>query len=333
LNPNYREAIEKPYRWSDWAAEEERGLTGNDLINFVNNDLFPYLRGLVGVNEKDQRTVIAEVFQEIYNSMRSGYLLRDIINLVNRVDFTSSDDIHTMAHLYENMLKEMRDAAGSNGEFYTPRPVIRFIVNQIKPQIGERVLDPFLGGGTTVIESWVLGRRSIGVDVSPHSISLSKKRIAEMAEKAPRGKMNPVLKPEIYEADARNLSFLKDRSVDLVCSQPPYWNAVRYTEYNPNDLSHIKDEKEFCEEFRKVAQEMFRVLKERKICAVQIGDTRKDGKFIPLGFMILKELESTGLKIKDIVIKLQYADRSTAFYKNLKELQIAHEYLFIMKRP
>jgi type I restriction enzyme M protein len=154
LGPNYREAIEKPYRWRDWASEEEKGRTGDDLIDFVNNELFPYLRGLVGIDEKDQRTVISEVFHEIYNSMRSGYLLRDIVNLVNRIDFTSSDDIHTMAHLYESMLKEMRDAAGSNGEFYTPRPLIRFIVNQIKPRIGEKVLDPALGTGGFLTESY-----------------------------------------------------------------------------------------------------------------------------------------------------------------------------------
>lgn len=154
LDANYREAIEKPYRWRDWASEEEKGRTGDDLIDFVEDKLFSYLRGLVGVDEKDQRTVIAEVFREIDNSMRSGYLLRDIINLVNKVDFTSSDDIHTMAYLYESMLKEMRDAAGSNGEFYTPRPVIRLIVNQIKPRIGEKVLDPALGTGGFITESY-----------------------------------------------------------------------------------------------------------------------------------------------------------------------------------
>lgn len=154
LKPDYREAIQEPYRWRDWAAHEEKGLTGDALIDFVNNKLFPYLRGLIGTDEKDQRTVIAEVFREIYNSMRSGYLLRDIINLVNEIDFTSSDDIHTIAHLYESMLKEMRDAAGSNGEFYTPRPVIRFIVNQIKPKIGEIVLDPALGTGGFLTESF-----------------------------------------------------------------------------------------------------------------------------------------------------------------------------------
>jgi type I restriction enzyme M protein len=154
LSPDYREAIQEPYRWRDWAEHEEKGRTGDELIDFVNNKLFPYLRGLIGIDEKDQRTVIAEVFREIYNSMRSGYLLRDIINLVNGIDFTSSDDIHTMAHLYESMLKEMRDSAGSNGEFYTPRPVIRFIVSQIKPQIGEKILDPALGTGGFLTESF-----------------------------------------------------------------------------------------------------------------------------------------------------------------------------------
>jgi len=197
----------------------------------------------------------------------------------------------------------------------------------------ELVLDPFLGGGTTVIESWILGRRSIGVDVSPHSLNLSKKRIAEMAEKAPKEKLNPILKPEVFEGDARNLSFLEDNCVDLICTQPPYWNAVKYTKYKPNDLSHIKDERKFCEEFKKSAQELFRVLRRGKICAVQMGDTRKNGKFVPLGFMILKELESTGFRTKEIVVKLQYADKSTAFYKNLEEFQIAHEYLFIMRKP
>jgi type I restriction enzyme M protein len=154
IDPKYREAIEKPYRWRDWASEEEKGITGDELLNFVNNELFPYLRNLTGDNEKDQRNVISEVFQEIYNNMRSGYLLRDIINLVNNINFTSSDDIHTMAHLYESMLKEMRDAAGNNGEFYTPRPVIRFIVNQIKPKIGEIILDPALGTGGFLTESY-----------------------------------------------------------------------------------------------------------------------------------------------------------------------------------
>lgn len=198
---------------------------------------------------------------------------------------------------------------------------------------GELVLDPFVGGGTTVIESWLLGRRSIGLDVSPHALSITRKRIAEMEENAPKGKLDPSLRPTIYQGDARDLSFLKNESIDLLCAQPPYLNALRYTKYSPNDLSHLKDEKEFCKEFKIVAQESFRVLKKGKICAVQIGDTRKDGDLVPLGFLILRELLAAGFKIKDIVIKLQYADRSVAFYRNLKALRIAHEYIFVMKKP
>ena len=230
LNPNYREAIEKPYRWRDWAAEEERGLTGNDLIDFVNSDMVPYLRGLVGVDEKDQRTVIAEVFQEIYNSMRSGYLLRDIINLVNKIDFTASDDIHTMAHLYESMLKEMRDAAGSNGEFYTPRPVIRFIVNQIKPQIGEKIVDPALGTGGFLTESYefmkpqqeraedreILQYHTLfGIEKKPMPYLLGMMNLVLHGIEKPNIKRDNSLRKPLYEITKR------DR-VDVIMTNPPF---------------------------------------------------------------------------------------------------------------
>ena len=85
--------------------------------------------------------------------MLSGYLLRDVVNKVNEINFASSDDIHTMAHLYESMLKDMRDAAGDSGEFYTPRPVIRFMVQQVAPRLGEVVLDPACGTGGFLVET------------------------------------------------------------------------------------------------------------------------------------------------------------------------------------
>jgi len=209
-----------------------------------------------------------------------------------------------------------------------PNDIIRRYTSE-----GDLVLDPFLGGGTTVFESWLLNRKSIGIDISPHAISISKKRISEMEKKAPKGKLIPSFKPVIYQRDARDLGFLEKESTDLVCTQPPYLNAIKYTEYYPNDLSHIEDGKKFCQEFGKVAQELFRVLRKGKICAVQIGDTRKDGEFVPLGFMIFNELITTGFRPKNIITKLQYADKSKRFYRNLKELQIAHEYIFITKKP
>ena len=149
----FRPAIETPYRWRDWAADPVNGRTGEDLLAFVNDDLLPYFRDLQGVGQDDPRDVIAAVFKETHNRMLSGYLLRDVVNKVNEVNFTSSDDIHTMAHLYESMLREMRDAAGDSGEFYTPRPVIRFMVQQVDPHLGETVLDPACGTGGFLVEA------------------------------------------------------------------------------------------------------------------------------------------------------------------------------------
>lgn len=230
LNQKYREAIEAPYRWRDWAAEEEKGLTGDELIDFVNNKQFPYLRSLIGTDEKDQRTVIAEVFREIYNSMRSGYLLRDVIDLVNGIDFTSSDDIHTMAHLYESMLKEMRDAAGSNGEFYTPRPVIRFIVGQIKPQIGEKILDPALGTGGFLTESYefMKGQQKraedrailqyqtfLGIEKKPMPYLLGMMNLVLHGIEKPNIRRENALRIPIYEITE------KDR-VNVIMTNPPF---------------------------------------------------------------------------------------------------------------
>src|SRR3990172_4766444 len=150
----YRLAIEPPYRWRDWAGDPDRGLTGESLLKFINDELFPYLRNLTGTGTGDARDILAAVFKETYSRMLSGYLLRDVVNLVNRLNFNSSDDVHTLAHLYESMLREMRDAAGDSGEFYTPRPVIRFIVQQAHPRLGEKVLDPAAGTGGFLVEAY-----------------------------------------------------------------------------------------------------------------------------------------------------------------------------------
>lgn len=152
MESDFRPAIEPPYRWRDWAANPD-GPTGEGLIEFVNDKLLPYLRGLAGTSSHDPRDVLAAVFKETFNRMLSGYLLRDVVDKVNEVNFASSDDIHTMAHLYESMLRAMRDAAGDSGEFYTPRPVIRFMVQQVDPQLGETVLDPACGTGGFLVET------------------------------------------------------------------------------------------------------------------------------------------------------------------------------------
>jgi type I restriction enzyme M protein len=147
----YKPVLPAPYRWRDWAADPDKGATGEDLIKFVNNDLLPALRDLSG---SDERLKIAELFKETYNRMLSGYLFRDVVNLVDGIHFQSRNQIFTLSHLYESMLKEMRDAAGDSGEFYTPRPVVKLIVDRVKPKLGERILDPACGTGGFLVEAY-----------------------------------------------------------------------------------------------------------------------------------------------------------------------------------
>jgi N-6 DNA Methylase len=157
-------SIEPPYRWRDWASKPE-GITGPELIAFINQDeavrpdgkrgagLFAYLRSLESTNG-DRRDVIARVFQGTINRMVNGYLLRDVINRVNDIHFNSKDEIHTLGHMYETMLREMRDAAGDSGEFYTPRAVVKFIVSVVNPRLGETILDPAAGTGGFLVEAF-----------------------------------------------------------------------------------------------------------------------------------------------------------------------------------
>jgi type I restriction enzyme M protein len=161
----FRPVIERPYRWRDWAANPQ-GVTGDELLAFINQDectrpdgkrgpgLFAYLRGLTSSNGDDRRTVIATVFKGVDNRMRSGYLLRDVINKIAGIHFTSSGELHTLGALYESMLREMRDAAGDSGEFYTPRPVVRFMVEVTDPRLGETVFDPASGTGGFLVEAF-----------------------------------------------------------------------------------------------------------------------------------------------------------------------------------
>jgi type I restriction enzyme M protein len=162
----YQPIIEAPYRWRDWAARED-GITGDELLSFISQEssvradgatgsgLFAYLRGLAGEGDKgSQREVIANVFKGMQNRMVSGYLMRDILNKINGIHFSASEEMHTLSHLYESMLREMRDAAGDAGEFYTPRPVVRFMVQAIDPRLGETVLDPACGTGGFLVETY-----------------------------------------------------------------------------------------------------------------------------------------------------------------------------------
>jgi len=149
----YQRILDGDYRWSVWTGPAGMPrLTGPSLIDFVDNTLFPYLRALSGSPERD---VIATIFQEIPgNRMKSGYLLREVIDIIDEVDFHAAEDVDTISHIYETLLGKLGGEGGIAGEFYTPRHIIRLMVEIVDPKIGETVYDPACGSAGFLVESY-----------------------------------------------------------------------------------------------------------------------------------------------------------------------------------
>lgn len=197
------------------------------------------------------------------------------------------------------------------------------ILRYSKP--GDWILDQFTGSGTTLIEAKLLNRNAVGVDINPQSVSTSEKNI--------QFESNSASKIFVREGDATNLDFLKDEKIDLICTHPPYADIIRYSESIKGDISHLKIE-EFLEAMEKVAKEAFRVLKKGKICAVMIGDIRKNGNVVPLGFRTMEYFLNAGFQSKEIIIKEQHNCKSTSYWENRnnKFLLLAHEYIFVFQK-
>lgn len=140
---NYRSPIPEHLRWRNWAADAE-GITGDALLDFVNAQLFPRLKTIAGDAERNPRGyVVRSVFEDAFNYMKSGQLLRQVINKLNAIDFNRQAERHQFNDLYEKILKDLQ-SAGNAGEFYTPRAVTQFMVDMVNPKLGEVVLDPRL---------------------------------------------------------------------------------------------------------------------------------------------------------------------------------------------
>ncbi|MDR0701181.1 MAG: type I restriction-modification system subunit M [Azoarcus sp.] len=238
----YRPIIEAPYRWRDWAGRDD-GISGDELLEFIAQDsaifpdgrrgkgLFAYLRDLAGSGEKgSQREIVANVFRGVQNRMESGYLLREIVNKIDGIHFNASDEIHTLSHLYESMLREMRDAAGDAGEFYTPRPVVRFMVRVVDPRLGETMLDPACGTGGFLVEAFdhiapqvthpgerrVLQRQTLqGQEAKPLPYMLAQMNLLLHGLEAPQIAYGNTLQRKIAEIG-------HGERVDIILTNPPF---------------------------------------------------------------------------------------------------------------
>jgi type I restriction enzyme M protein len=242
--------LEEPYRWNSWAApRDESGqldhnaaLTGDDLRDFVNQNLFPYLEQFKqrasGPNTIEYK--IGEIFGEIRNKISSGYNLREIIDVIDGLRFRSQAEKHELSMLYEEKIKRMGNAGRNGGEYYTPRPLIRAIVQVVSPQIGETVYDPAVGSAGFLCEAFEYMRKggASGRELSTEDLDTLQTRTFTGKEKKSLAYviaiMNMILHgieaPKIVHSNTltENLSDVQDKDrFDVILANPPFGGSER----------------------------------------------------------------------------------------------------------
>lgn len=224
---------------------------------------------------------------------------------------------------------------------WAPQVVRNLILKYTDP--GDLLVDAFVGGGTTLIEAWLCGRRSVGVDISKLALQISQGKLAEMkllATSDSRVSLPEKFLPTVIEGDSLELTNLLKKkgihsnTVKLICAHPPYLDSIRFTNKNSKDLSFVKDPVEFHQKMCVFAQNAYELLEPGGICALLVGDVRKEGQFISLGIDTLRGFQEQEFTLESIVIKTQNHERSTEFYRNRNgnNLLLEHEYLFILRK-
>lgn len=225
----YASPVPEKYQWRNWAADDE-GITGDELINFIDRELFPDLANLKSTDKRAQ--IIRDVFGGNNNYMKSGQLFRQVVNELNKIDFHASKDLQVFGNVYETLLKELQ-SAGSSGEFYTPRAVVQFMTEITNPKLGEKILDPACGTGgflTSAIEHI----RNAGVDNIEQRKQLQNSVHGFELKPLPHmlATTNLILHdievPDISYEDSllRNQSIKAKNRVDVILANPPFGGNV-----------------------------------------------------------------------------------------------------------
>jgi len=225
----YKSPLPDEIRWRNWASDDE-GITGEELLDFVNEKIFEKIKNLdVENNRKAQ--IVKQVFEDTYNYMKNGVLMRQVINEINKIDFTKKGDRHLFNDIYETILKELQ-SAGSSGEFYTPRAVTQFIVDMVNPKLGEIVLDPACGTGgfltctlenlrkeiDSIEELEKLGKNIRGIEKKPmpHLLCMTNLMLHDIEE--PNIKHDNSLSKPLREYSSKDM-------IDVVVTNPPFGGA------------------------------------------------------------------------------------------------------------
>lgn len=192
---------------------------------------------------------------------------------------------------------------------------------------GDIVLDTFCGSGTTLVETKLLNRKGVGIDVNVNALKIAKERI--------NFKSNNLYEPKLIKADSTNLKgIVPDNCIDFIFAHPPYADIIKYSDNIKEDLSRLEIN-EFLSQIKLFSKECFRILKKYKYCAILIGDIRKNKNIIPLGFYIMNIFIQTGFTLKEIIIKEQHNCQKTDYWRqnqNRDFYLLAHEYIFVLKK-
>jgi type I restriction enzyme M protein len=250
----YEFIVDEAHRWSVWAApkkadgtlDHDHALTGDDLIDYVNRQLFPYLQGFKqrATSPDTIEYKIGEIFSEIKNRFQSGYSLRDALEYVDELRFRSQQEKHELSHLYEAKIKNMGNAGRNGGEYYTPRPLIRAMIQVVKPKIGDRIYDGACGSAGFLCESYDYLRQGFAVSAQPNG-KLTTKQLETLQKYTFTGKekkslayviaiMNMILHgidaPNIIHTNTltENLSDIQDKNrFDVILANPPFGGKER----------------------------------------------------------------------------------------------------------
>ena len=246
----YTPILEESYRWNSWAApknasgqlDHHAALTGDDLRDFVNQRLFPYLerfkQSASGPNTIEYK--IGEIFGELCNKISSGYNLREIIDVIDGLRFRSQAEKHELSMLYEEKIKRMGNAGRNGGEYYTPRPLIRAIVQVVNPQIGESVYDPAVGSAGFLCEAFEFMRKgsATGRELSTADLDTLQNRTFTGKEKKSLAYVIAIMNMILHGIEAprvlhtntltENLSDVQERDrFDVILANPPFGGSER----------------------------------------------------------------------------------------------------------
>lgn len=224
LDSSYKRVIAGDFRWSQWASKDWRA---DELIAFINADLFPYLRSL---NSSKEGRLIATLFAGVTTVMKSGFGLKEVIAIVDKIDFHAPADVHTFSVVYEALLSRLGSGAGWSGEFYTPRPLVRVMVAEVRPKLGERVYDPAAGSAGFLAEAFEHMRPQERT-LDDHALLRERTFFGQESGELPflLGTMNLILHgvtlPNIVrrntlEEDIRAIP--PDRRYDVILTNPPF---------------------------------------------------------------------------------------------------------------